>query len=224
MEQTLMDKLTILADSAKYDVACTSSGAPAPRGGTVWQLLCAGLLPRLYRRWPLCQPAEGAHDQLLRLRLQLLRQPPLQRYPPRHLYAPGAGRADHEFYRRNYIEGLFLSSAVLGNPGLHHRADAGSACGCCGNEYRFGGLHPRQGHPRHQPGTAAAAGLSGRPSERERGAAQRAQPEPAGPGQGAALHFPPHEADRGIRRRQPGGAYPLPPRAQSSPPPGRAPR
>ena len=27
MEQTLMDKLTILADSAKYDVACTSSGA-----------------------------------------------------------------------------------------------------------------------------------------------------------------------------------------------------
>ena len=24
MEQTLMDKLTILADSAKYDVACTS--------------------------------------------------------------------------------------------------------------------------------------------------------------------------------------------------------
>ena len=27
VEQTLMDKLTILADSAKYDVACTSSGA-----------------------------------------------------------------------------------------------------------------------------------------------------------------------------------------------------
>lgn len=27
MEQSLMDKLTILADSAKYDVACTSSGA-----------------------------------------------------------------------------------------------------------------------------------------------------------------------------------------------------
>ena len=25
MEQTLMDKLTILADSAKYDVACTSA-------------------------------------------------------------------------------------------------------------------------------------------------------------------------------------------------------
>ena len=31
MEQTLMDKLTILADSAKYDVACTSSGAAMHR-------------------------------------------------------------------------------------------------------------------------------------------------------------------------------------------------
>ena len=28
MEQSLMEKLTILADSAKYDVACTSSGRP----------------------------------------------------------------------------------------------------------------------------------------------------------------------------------------------------
>ncbi len=36
MEQTLMDKLTILADSAKYDVACTSSGASrTARAGTV---------------------------------------------------------------------------------------------------------------------------------------------------------------------------------------------
>ena len=36
MEQTLMDKLTILADSAKYDVACTSSGASrTARPGTV---------------------------------------------------------------------------------------------------------------------------------------------------------------------------------------------
>ena len=71
MEQTLMDKLTILADSAKYDVACTSSGASR----TARQLLCAGLLPRLYRRRPLCKPFKGSHDQLLCLRLQLLRQP-----------------------------------------------------------------------------------------------------------------------------------------------------
>ena len=36
MEQSLMDKLTILADSAKYDVACTSSGASrTARAGTL---------------------------------------------------------------------------------------------------------------------------------------------------------------------------------------------
>ena len=33
MEQTLMDKLTILADSAKYDVACTSSGVDRKGNG-----------------------------------------------------------------------------------------------------------------------------------------------------------------------------------------------
>ena len=51
MEQSLMDKLTILADSAKYDVACTSVQRRVPFGEARHhrQLLCAGLLPRLYR-------------------------------------------------------------------------------------------------------------------------------------------------------------------------------
>ena len=47
MEQTLMDKLTILADSAKYDVACTSSGASRTAPGHGRQLLRPRLLPRL---------------------------------------------------------------------------------------------------------------------------------------------------------------------------------
>ena len=43
MEQTLMDKLTILADSAKYDVACTSSGASrTARPGTVGSCYAPG--------------------------------------------------------------------------------------------------------------------------------------------------------------------------------------
>ena len=46
------------------------------------------MLPRLYCRWPLCQPAEGADDQLLLLRLQLLRQPQVQRCAPGHLHPP----------------------------------------------------------------------------------------------------------------------------------------
>ena len=43
MEQTPMDKLTILADSAKYDVACTSSGASrTARPGTVGSCYAPG--------------------------------------------------------------------------------------------------------------------------------------------------------------------------------------
>ena len=44
MEQSLMDKLTILADSAKYDVACTSSGVSHPaKRGTIGSCYAPGL-------------------------------------------------------------------------------------------------------------------------------------------------------------------------------------
>ena len=49
MEQTLMDKLTILADSAKYDVACTSSGASRTARQAFLAAAMHRLLPRLYR-------------------------------------------------------------------------------------------------------------------------------------------------------------------------------
>ena len=43
MEQSLMDKLTILADSAKYDVACTSSGASrSARAGSIGSCYAPG--------------------------------------------------------------------------------------------------------------------------------------------------------------------------------------
>ena len=35
---------------------------------------------------------------------------------PRAAFTVDDGCAYHEFYRRNYIEGLFLSSAILGSP------------------------------------------------------------------------------------------------------------
>ena len=69
MEQSVMEKLTILADSAKYDVACTSSGSTRRSGkaGGLGSCYAPRLLPRLYRRRPVRQPAEGADDQLLLL-------------------------------------------------------------------------------------------------------------------------------------------------------------
>ena len=42
-----------------------------------------------------------------------------------------------EFYRRNYIEGLFLSSAVLGTPDYTTERML-AACGCCGANTALG--------------------------------------------------------------------------------------
>ena len=217
MEQTLMDKLTILADSAKYDVACTSSGASrTARPGTVGSCYAPGCCHAF--------TADGRCVSLLKVLMTnccsfdcgycVNRRS--NDIPPRHLCAPGAGRADHGVLPPQLHRGSVFVQCGAGHPGLHHRADAGGAAAAAGR-IPLWGLYPRQGYSGHKPGTFAAAGVSGRPSERERGTAQRAQPEPAGPRQGAALHLPSHEADRGVRRCQPGRAYPLPPRAQVCP-------
>lgn len=45
----LMDKLTILADAAKYDAACTSSGLDRADGRAGWAPPWRRLLPLLLR-------------------------------------------------------------------------------------------------------------------------------------------------------------------------------
>ena len=47
---SLHEKLEILSDAAKYDVACTSSGVDR-RGkkGSLWKFLCCRYLPQLCR-------------------------------------------------------------------------------------------------------------------------------------------------------------------------------
>ena len=114
MEQTLMDKLTILADSAKYDVACTSSGAS--------RTARAGILGSCYA--PGCCHAFTADGRCVSLLKVLMtnccafdcsycvnrksNDIPRATFTPREL-----AELTVEFYRRNYIEGLFLSSAEL---------------------------------------------------------------------------------------------------------------
>ena len=117
MEQSLMDKLTILADSAKYDVACTSSGASRAAG--------AGGVGSCYA--PGCCHAFTADGRCVSLLKVLMtnccsfdcsycvnrksNDLPRATFSPREL-----AELTMEFYRRNYIEGLFLSSAVLVSP------------------------------------------------------------------------------------------------------------
>lgn len=113
----LLDKLNILADAAKYDAACTSSGLDrSGRPGTIGSTTLAGCCHSF--------SADGRCVTLLKV-LQTnvcvydcqycvnrkSNDVPRAAFTPEELCELTMG-----FYRRNYIEGLFLSSAVLRNP------------------------------------------------------------------------------------------------------------
>ena len=110
----LMQKLTILSDSAKYDVACTSSGSNR-RGGAdgLGSTHISGICHAF--------SADGRCISLLKVLLTNIcsfdcaycvnrssNDVPRAAFTPQEL-----AQLTIEFYSRNYIEGLFLSSAVL---------------------------------------------------------------------------------------------------------------
>ena len=159
MEQTLMDKLTILADSAKYDVACTSSGAS--------RTARAGILGSCYA--PGCCHAFTADGRCVSLLKVLMtnccafdcsycvnrksNDIPRATFTPREL-----AELTVEFYRRNYIEGLFLSSAVLGTPDYTTERML-AALRLLRGEYRFGGYIHAKAIPGADPGLTRQLGL-----------------------------------------------------------------
>lgn len=114
---SLMDKLKILSDAAKYDVACTSSGTDrAGRRGTVGNCIATGICHSF--------SADGRCISLLKIlftnecvfdcRYCLNRS---SNDVPRASFTPDeVCTLTMEFYRRNYIEGLFLSSGILRSP------------------------------------------------------------------------------------------------------------
>lgn len=113
----LMDKLRILADSAKYDAACTSSGSErSARKGMLGSACAPGICHSF--------SADGRCISLLKVLLsnsciydcqycvnRCSNDVPRATFRPEKL-----AELTVEFYRRNYIEGLFLSSGVLRNP------------------------------------------------------------------------------------------------------------
>ena len=113
----LLKKLEVLTDAAKYDVACTSSGVDRPgRPGALGNAVKAGICHSF--------AADGRCISLLKVLLSndcaydcaycVNRRScdgPRATFTPEELC-----RLTVEFYRRNYIEGLFLSSAVVKNP------------------------------------------------------------------------------------------------------------
>ncbi len=113
----LMDKLEILSDAAKYDAACTSSGVTREaRPGSIGSCSTCGICHSF--------AADGRCISLLKVLMTNSciydckycvnrKSNDVRRaaFTPREL-----AELTIQFYRRNYIEGLFLSSGVLKNP------------------------------------------------------------------------------------------------------------
>ncbi len=115
----LLDKLTILTDAAKYDASCTSSGVirgsrPGMIGNTSFSIAgcchsfsadgrCISLLKVLMTNYCVydCKYCVNRRSNDTRRTA----------FTPREL-----AELTIQFYRRNYIEGLFLSSGVLRDP------------------------------------------------------------------------------------------------------------
>lgn len=114
-----MEKLRILSDAAKYDAACTSSGVN--RAGVKGQLGSAAACG-------ICHSfaSDGRCISLLKVLMTNIcaydctyclnrrsNDTPRATFRPQEL-----ADLTISFYRRNYIEGLFLSSAVFGSPDI----------------------------------------------------------------------------------------------------------
>lgn len=116
-KQTLMEKLAILTDAAKYDVACTSSGVDRNGDGrNPGNCLAAGLCHAF--------AADGRCVSLLKILFTnecifncAYCQNSCTSDVPRASFTPDeVCELTMEFYRRNYIEGLFLSSGIMISP------------------------------------------------------------------------------------------------------------
>ena len=113
----ILEKLTILADAAKYDAACTSSGLDrAARPGGLGATMACGCCHsfsadgRCITLLKVLQSNACSYDctYCVNRRTNETRR---ATFTPREL-----ADLTMQFYRRNYIEGLFLSSAVVKSP------------------------------------------------------------------------------------------------------------
>ena len=114
-DQTL-EKLLILADAAKYDVSCSSSGVNKKNKGNIGNSIAPGIC----HSWS----SDGRCISLLKILLtnhciydcSYCLNRVTNDIPRASFSAEEVAKLTIEFYRRNYIEGLFLSSAIEKNP------------------------------------------------------------------------------------------------------------
>ncbi|MCM1267023.1 MAG: putative DNA modification/repair radical SAM protein [Bacteroidales bacterium] len=139
-QMSVMEKLKILADGAKYDVSCSSSGSSRRNDGKgIGNTVAAGLCHSF--------AADGRCISLLKVLFtneciydckycvnRRSNDVPRASFTPEELC-----ELTMEFYRRNYIEGLFLSSGILCSPDYTMEL-------MCETAHRLRTLHRFQGY------------------------------------------------------------------------------
>lgn len=148
---SIMDKLAILTDAAKYDVACTSSGSERRNNGSgIGSTIKGGICHSF--------AADGRCISLLKILFtnecvfdckycinRSSNDVVRTSFTPEEVCT-----LTMEFYRRNYIEGLFLSSGIIKNPtytmGLIYETVRKLR-----TEYHFGGYIHVKGIPGAEP-------------------------------------------------------------------------
>ena len=157
----LLDKLAILADAAKYDAACTSSGAK--RGFQSGKIGCtsSGVMG--------CCHSFSADGRCITLLKVLMTNRCVydckycvnrRSNDTRRAMFSSEELAELtiQFYRRNYIEGLFLSSGVLRSPDYTTELMI-RALSILRNEYRFNGYIHAKAIPGASPELVERLGM-----------------------------------------------------------------
>lgn len=142
------EKLKILADSAKYDASCSSSGS---RRTNTKDGIGNGDVSGICHSWG----ADGRCISLLKILMsnccmydckycinRCSNQVKRATFTPREVADLTIG-----FYKRNYIEGLFLSSAVVKSPDYTMEL-LYETIYILRNEYKFNRIHSYKNNPR----------------------------------------------------------------------------
>lgn len=154
----LMDKLKILADSAKYDVSCVSSGSSRKNSpGGIGSASSAGICHSFTN--------DGRCVSLLKILMSnscmydcVYCVNRSSNDIPRATFTPeDVVKLTIDFYRRNYIEGLFLSSAVIGSPD-HTMERIIKIVATLRGQYRFNGYIHIKAIPGADPALIEKAG------------------------------------------------------------------
>lgn len=158
ISESSLEKLKILAGAAKYDVSCASSGTKRnnTKGGignaTAWGIChsfaedgrCISLLKIMLSNYCIYDCAYCYNRKSNDI--------------PRTSFTPDEiAELTIEFYRRNYIEGLFLSSGVLRNPD-HTMEQLVSVAKKLRTEHRYNGYIHLKTIPGASAELVAAAG------------------------------------------------------------------